>query len=504
MHLEGTKTRNRDIYRSFYTKDERLVDYMVRLLDVKDGDECLEPAAGDGCFIDGLLRTHRRITIEAWELSEEESRSLRSRYTERDTVRIVHDDFLSDGTGIFSSHATFDKVVGNPPYGGWQDYSKRNWLKTQFPTLYVRETYGLFLAKGLLKLRPHGRLVFIVPETFLYLHMQKALREFILRKFTVVSIDILPSSLFPGVSFGYAKLCIIVIDNRPPISSHRIAIRHCETVEALVLDVTARHEVLQISVLNRLDYAFPLSGQTPAAKLIDAADFRLGDAADCVTGIYTGNDSAFLRAASINARGAKKYQEVEDQVIVPIGRTQPSLNGYPDRPCFIPLLKGGGISYFKPVCWYIDWSEEAVRHYKKDKKARFQNSDYYFRRGIGFPMVTSTRATASVILENWLFDQSIVGVFPRNPAMFGFLLAFLNSRTCWKLLREINPSANNSAKYLKKLPLILPSSGTLQEIDTLVTNYIDHLRCGEEHDLRLEQQLDKTVQEIYSSKLEAE
>jgi hypothetical protein len=476
---------------------------MVGLLAVKDGDECLEPAAGDGCFVDGLLRTHRRITVEAWELSEEEIHSLRSRYTEQNTVRIVHDDFLGDGTGIFSNPSTFDKVVGNPPYGGWQDYSRRNWLKTQFPTLYVRETYGLFLAKGLLKLRPYGRLVFILPETFLYLHLQKALREFILQKFTIVSIDIFPSSLFPGVSFGYAKLCIIVVDNRPPISSHQIFIRHCETLEDLVRNVAGRHEILQGSILDRLDYALPLSGQTPEAKLIDTADFRLGDAADCVTGIYTGNDSAFLRAALIHAKGAKKYQGVKDQEIVPIEGTRPSLNGYPDSPCFIPVLKGGGISYFKPVHWYIDWSEEAVRHYKEDKKARFQNNAYYFRRGIGFPMVTSTRATASVLLENWLFDQSVVGVFPRSRAIFGFLLAFLNSRTCWKLLREINPSANNSAKYLKKLPLILPGSGTLREIDILVTNYIDHLKNGGEHDLSLEQQLDRAVQEIYSIRLEA-
>lgn len=59
----------------------------------------------------------------------------------------------------------------------------------------------------------------------------------------------------------------------------------------------------------------------------------------------------------------------------------------------------------------MNWSKNAVLHYKKDKKARFQNPKYYFRYGIGVPMISSSSITASLI-EYKLFDQSIVGIFP--------------------------------------------------------------------------------------------
>src|SRR5205085_705559 len=94
--------------------------------------------------------------------------------------------------------------------------------------------------------------------------------------------------------------------------------------------------------------------------------------------------------------------------------------------CFIPIVKGGGTKFFKPDIWYMDWSVEAVSEYKINKKARFQNSQYYFKYGIGVPMISSSKITAALI-ENRLFDQSIVGIFPRDPKWIFYLLALFNS-----------------------------------------------------------------------------
>lgn len=87
---------------------------------------------------------------------------------------------------------------------------------------------------------------------------------------------------------------------------------------------------------------------------------------------------------------------------------------------FIPVVKGGAIKYYKPDHWYMNWSRIAVKHYKTDKKARFQNPSFYFKQGVGIPMVSSTRITGALI-ENKLFDQSIVGVFPRDSKWLYFL-----------------------------------------------------------------------------------
>jgi hypothetical protein len=412
-------------------------------------------------------------------------------------VEVREGDFLLGGTDLFDTVGTFDKIIGNPPYGAWQDYKKRASLKARFPGLYVRETYGLFLAQAIRSLRVGGRLVFILPETFLYLHLQRGLRQLLLESCSVLSIDVFPSSLFPGVRFGYAKLCIVCLDNRKPGPAHQISIRHSACLDDLLSGVADLIRVPQAAVRSRQDQTFPLLGPTPHAQLIDQAALRLGDVADCVTGIYTGDDRQFLRRAASNPRGVDRFGVVNPGDVALAFTGEQSLDGLEAPRVFLPILKGGGTPYLKDELWFIDWSAAAVAHYRSDKKSRFQNSRFYFRRGIGFPMVTSGRATASAILEHWLFDQSIVGVFPKKQDLFGFLLAFLNSKICWQLLRQINPSANNSANYLRKLPIILPPSDRLLWFERTVGSYLAHLAAGGPHSSNVERELDEEVAGIY-------
>lgn len=490
-------SRHRDVYRSFYTTNSQLVAYMIRLLAPEHGDSCLEPAAGSGCFIDGMLATGKQLKICAMELSADAISILQTKYADYSNIQILHQDFLLSSSLSCHKARTFDRIIANPPYGGWQTYKKRNALKTIFPGLYVKETYSLFLVQSLYQLRFNGRAVFILPETFLYLHLQKELRKRVLDQYSILSIDIFPSKLFPHIHFGYAGLCIISIGNQKPACHHSIYIRQCQSLTELISDQGMKYQVNQHSILLRPECTFPLQGYSAETRLIDHATLRLGDIADCVTGIYTGADTQFLRRSHNNlTRGRKKYQEADTQHISQQNNCPP-LDGLPASACFIPLLKGGGIPYFKPVVWFIDWSEQAVLFYKTNPKARFQNRQYYFQRGIGFSMVSSGRATASLIQKTWLFDQSVVGVFPKDPALFGFIMALLNSTICWKLLRQINPSANHSARYLRRLPIILPNPERLAWLDDAVSNYLRQLELTGQRNEPIESILDETIGKLY-------
>lgn len=495
-------SRHRDVYRSFYTSDNELVSYMVRLLDPQNGDSCLEPSAGNGHFIDGLLATGKQLNIRAIDLSENAVSALKTKYATSKNIEVLYQDFLLSSDGLFDDRQTVERIIANPPYGGWQEYKKRILLKSAFPDLYVRETYGLFVAQSLTKLKSNGRAVFIIPETFLYLHLQKGLRKRILEQFTINSIDIFPSDVFPGVNFGYAKLCVISIDNIRPTANHYIKIRQSKNLAELISGDGKNYEAEQNSILKRQEFTFPLNGHSSDTRLIDEATVRLGDIADCVTGIYTGNDGKFLRRSHNNTRSIEKYEEIDNKIIVPKKNFHATLEGFYETRHFLPILKGGGVPYLKPELWFIDWSSEAVQHYKTNRKSRFQNSTYYFRRGIGFPMVSSGRATASVIKDSWLFDQSVVGIFPKQPEWFGFLLAFLNSSICWRLLRQINPSTNNSAKYLRRLPIILPTANRLSWFNEVVSNYLTQLDNNVQLNREIEKVLDENVSCLYRQALQ--
>lgn len=492
------KKGHRDSLRAFYTDDRALVSYMVDLLAPSPDDQCLEPCAGSGLFVDEILSREPSINVDAIEIDPSALDALRSRFHSAPNVAIYRRDYLASDKSA-ETKSKYDKIIANPPYGAWQTPERRSELKRAYPDLYVKESGTLFLAKAIASLNPGGRAVFILPETFLFSHLHRPLRKRILDTCVVESIDVFPSSLFPGVNFGYARLSIVSLRRSQPSSDHRCVIRQAATMRELVGNGGTLVEYEQTKIAQSTELSFPVNGAQSLRYVDGAQALSLGDIADCVTGFYSGDDATFLRRESTNTKYATRYPVVQAQAISTT--STPGLSGIPGARHFVPIVKGGGYAYLKPTLWYMDWSEAAVRHYRSDRKARFQNSSFYFREGIGFPMVSSGGARATAILPNQLFDQSVVGIFPRDAALFGFLLAYLNSSVSWILLRQINPSTNNSAKYMRRLPVALPSTAELEWFSVAVRGYVSHLATGGARSTDLERELEARVRAASSSLL---
>ena len=187
---------------SYYTNSKDITEYMVSKLAVADNDIILEPSAGEGIFIDEILETNKSVQIDALDINRDAISILKKKYEhnsavvvrETDTLLDEQLDFYSvsqlwlkqtdtlfdkqlDVFGSLGGHYT--KVIGNPPYGAWQDYEKREMLKKKFSGHYVKETYSLFLLRCISVLRMNGRLSFIIPDTYLFLNMHSRLRELI-------------------------------------------------------------------------------------------------------------------------------------------------------------------------------------------------------------------------------------------------------------------------------------------------------------------------------------
>ena len=96
-----------------------------------------------------------------------------------------------------------------------------------------------------------------------------------------------------------------------------------------------------------------------------------------------------------------------------------------------------------------------------------------------------------------LFDQSIVGVFPKDVSLINYMLAFFNSSICTKLINAINPSTNNSANYIKKIPFIIPTNEIRKEVELIVESILAQLKTGNTQIDKLEQKLDHIFDELY-------
>lgn len=75
-------------------------------------------------------------------------------------------------------------------------------------------------------------------------------------------------------------------------------------------------------------------------------------------------------------------------------------------------------------------------------------------------------------------------------------MAFFNSEVCTQLINVINPSTNNSANYIKKIPFIKPSEKTLNNVNNLVVAIIR--KIGEDDSINGEErQLNNIFKELY-------
>jgi hypothetical protein len=483
--MVATAKKNQNEFQAFYTHCNHITGYMVGLLNCNDGMSVLEPCAGDGAFIDEILSQGCKVQISAFELNNESAINLTKKYLNESRVVIRKADFA-----FLEENKPFDRVIANPPYGAYQSPEKRAQLKVSYPDIYAKETYGLFLVRAMEMLKPNGRLVFIIPDTFLTLHMHEGLRNKLLAEYTIESLTLFPSNFFPGVNFGYAGLSIISVAKKQAPSNWRFPVyRGLQSPENLSTLLTKKKTEFEAGKLSyeglkiNPSSSFYLSSDAWVQKVLDQNSFTIGDICDVVTGFYSGNDAHYLRRGDHVVRGAKKYSAVDDKLICDIKHeNNPPLNGIAGIKHWVPIVKGGNKRFHKPSEWFMDWSKEAIHEYKviNKKKARFQNSQYYFKQGIAVPMVSSSAITGALI-DFRLFDQSIVGIFPKTEQqhLLMYLLGFFNSNVCNKLIRTINASANNSSNYIKKIPIIIPAQRKLDSISSMVKSLYEKAKEGE-------------------------
>jgi tRNA1(Val) A37 N6-methylase TrmN6 len=493
-------------YQAFYTKSTLIVDYMVDKLLLKPADKIFEPCGGDGVFVEAILEENEFANIDICELNPDAVKILQGKFSTFQNVTIRECDTLLDNNLSFNSNfgGVYDKIIANPPYGAWQDVKKRAILKKMYSELYAKESYALFLFRCIELLKDGGILSFIIPDTFLNLHMHKAIRKHILTKTKIVELALFPSSFFPGVNFGYANLSIITLQKtsnpRECLSNSFNVLTSFTEVDQLASISKEELKVYLFSqkeIFSNPDHAFLISDNLSVADAINNAPLKIGDNANCVTGFYSGDDKTFLQVNSPDLKNGKNYNLVNtNKINRDYKKLSTILDGIEGDKHFLPIVKGGNTKYLKPEGWFMNWSKEAVSHYKKDKKARFQNPHYYFKFGVGVPMISSSSITASLI-ENKLFDQSIVGIFPKDENLTYYLLAFFNSPTCNKLIRTINPSANNPANYIKKIPFIAPTDEQKNLINSTVQNILESISTQGHYDEGIETILNKIIEQIY-------
>lgn len=473
---------------AYYTDSFPIVSYMLSQLHLSADDILLEPSAGHGAFLECLKSLSH---VDAFDVDPDACAYLQEHFSE---INVHLSDFLTDPLlhKYANSGGFYTKIVGNPPYGAWQDPNRRTRLRSLFPGQYVKETYSLFLYHAVRLLRPGGRLCFIIPSSFLFLSRFIRLREFLFNSCIIEEVLLFPANLFPGVDFHFADLSIITVErciDKEKRDSNYIDIWQGFTDASQFHEksnVSAHYFLKQKSIASNQGHAFLLCTQEEL-NILQSCQYRLSDIANVVTGFYSGNNSEFYRSYG------GKYPAPPEHSVFHCDSID-GIHGVTEG--FIPVHHGIlSASYLPDIPrYFVRWDKDTVDFYKTDKKARFQNPRFYFTQGIGIPVFSTKGIMAFYMDGRTLFDTSIVGVFPFDMPNVLFLLGLLNSSVMARFMNILRPGISRSAGYVKRLPIILPPPDVFARITTLTEEILSY---GRERYDKNQRAIDELVSQLY-------
>jgi adenine-specific DNA-methyltransferase len=214
----------------FFTPDN-IIDLMVEISKFTGG-KVLEPACGLGQFLSRLaerlvLNKPGNVNLSACLLGVEMqseiankvneyvysyllSKSIKGNYGE---IPVLIENYL-----LSNLTPDFDLIIGNPPYGIMGQHrhysipvtkSLKEKYKRMFRTWHGKyNIYGVFIEKSVNLLKKGGKLVYIIPATWMILDEFKYLREFLAYNGKVV-VYYLGSKVFKS-----AQVCTVILELR--------------------------------------------------------------------------------------------------------------------------------------------------------------------------------------------------------------------------------------------------------------------------------------------------
>lgn len=209
-YLDGDNDRLRKARGAFFTPEgicRFVTDWAIR----SSADSVLEPSCGEAAFLlaaaDRLLAlggAPRDSTLAGVELHAASADRARHLLSSRGfNPRVEVGDFFKTGL----ARASFDVVVGNPPYVRFQEFSGAARVASAAAALAqgvrltgLASSWAAFTIHAASFLRSDGRLGLVLPAELLSVNYAAEVRSFLLRRFARVRLVLFEERVFPGVT----------------------------------------------------------------------------------------------------------------------------------------------------------------------------------------------------------------------------------------------------------------------------------------------------------------
>ncbi|MBE0069727.1 BREX-1 system adenine-specific DNA-methyltransferase PglX [Thermoanaerobacterium thermosaccharolyticum] len=343
-------------------------------------------------------------------------------------------------------------VVTNPPYMGLSNIDEKlsNFIKLKYPNS-KQDLFAVFIERAF-KFVDNYFVAMVTMQSWMFLSSFTKFREDLIDSNTIYTMTHM-GNMVMGIAFGTSAT--IWRNNYIP-------------------GYKGIYNYVELKDINEFGYPYEFPVKNNRYRSVDQSTFKsipgspiaywvsdnmreafvkgtkLGDIAEPKQGLSTSDNDRFLRLwheVDINkiGFGFKSRDEAKES-----------------RLKWFPYNKGG--SYRKwygnneyVVNWYDDGEElkNWVEYLNKTATpaGRLKNKNYYFREGITWSFVSSSRFGVRYSQNGFIFDVGGSSIFPPVEGI-NSILAFLCSKLSYEFLKALNPTMNFQVGNIASLPFI--------------------------------------------------
>lgn len=358
----------------------------------------------------------------------------------------------------------YHALVMNPPYMGGGNMN-------EVLSKYVKEEYKdskgdlatVFIEMMEHRSFIHGRYAFIIPPSWMFLSNFESLRKNIINNQTIDSLLHLSRGVF-GADFGASSA--VISNTKDPEACGT----YFRLVERTFQEFDQKHlKLLFEKTLANPDFRYYFKDYTKdvedivysenGAKIYypNVPQSNFEKIPGCPMGYWVGK--SFLKIFS--------NKNLKDLTISD-GQTKTGDNNkylrlwweisnynFGKTRKWVKHPKGGGFRrWYGNIDTVIDWSEDARRHYRKDKVARILPNYLWWRKGILWNLISSGIQSFRIYNDDEIFNLAAPTLFFTEESLIPYCLGLFNSPISEYIIKLVNPTLNCNIGDIQSIPFI--------------------------------------------------
>ena len=335
-------------------------------------------------------------------------------------------------------------VVANPPYMGSSSFNPtvKSFVEKNYASS-KSDLYGVYVSRNLELCRLNGSIGMITIPNWMFLSSFKELRRSIVKNYYLKNLIHNGRGVF-GSDFGS---CSFIIEKRQNREEQGVFKRLFEKQGS----VSSPEELEKKFHTSHNHYANPHNfSKLPSSQIAYWARDRMLTIFEKTTFIQKITISDSQNITGKNDKFVRLFWEINKYDI----GTSNTWRFY---------AKGGGFRKWRGnLESVVNWSKEAVKHYREDKVCRLTSEHLWERSGITWGMITSAYPSFRWLPPYAMFDVGGSSIFFKNDSDLMLVLGFLNSKVAIQLLQIYNPTLNVQINDVRSLPWKIEDSGRKQ------------------------------------------